>query len=158
MGAMMQNPFGGGDPFANDPFFSEPFGQMGSMDKMIGKMRNDMKRSMNEPMSMKMNGMGSGKFSQMQSISSTKTDQYGRPVKQTYQTKANGAIGNGNKVTERHQMYENSGTGHQKMAHERMMNDQGRKIVRQRVGGAGGHSESNDVFKNVSRQNAGAFD
>lgn len=47
MGQMLQ-PFGGssfnrGDPFNNDPFFKEPFGQM---DKMIGKMRQDMQRAM----------------------------------------------------------------------------------------------------------------
>jgi len=47
MGQMLQ-PFGGssfnrGDPFGNDPFFKEPFGQM---DKMIGKMRQDMQRAM----------------------------------------------------------------------------------------------------------------
>ena len=38
MGNMFKG-FGGGDPFANDPFFKEPFG---NMDNMISKMRNDM--------------------------------------------------------------------------------------------------------------------
>jgi hypothetical protein len=31
-------------------------------------------------------------------------------------------------------MYENSATGHQKMAHERMLDGQGRKVVKQKVG------------------------
>ena len=57
MGNMMKN--FGGDPFANDPFFSEPFGQM---DKMISKMRDDMKRSMAQPMDMRTGGMGQGQF------------------------------------------------------------------------------------------------
>jgi len=44
MGSMLKN---FRDPFANDPFFKEPFGQM---DKMISNMRKDMKREMAEPM------------------------------------------------------------------------------------------------------------
>lgn len=57
-------------------------------------------------------------------------------------------------------MYENTGNGHQKMAHERMLNGQGRKVVRQRVGGGqgGGASESNDLFRGIRPEQAGAFD
>ena len=67
----MMKGFGGGmrDPFANDPFFSEPFGSGGfgggGIDKMISQMRDDMKRSMAEPMSMG-GGPGQGRFMQMQ--------------------------------------------------------------------------------------------
>ena len=43
------------DPFANDPFFKEPFG---NIDKVIGEMRNNMMRQMSEPMD---SGMGAGK-------------------------------------------------------------------------------------------------
>lgn len=89
----------GGDPFANDPFFSET--SFGNVDKMISQMRDDMKRSMAEPMSMG-GGKGQGRFMQMQSMTSMKNDQHGRPVRETYQTKAQGAYGNGNRITERH--------------------------------------------------------
>lgn len=36
----------------------------------------------------------------------------GRPVKEVYQTKAHGAVGGGNRVVERQQMYENNETGY----------------------------------------------
>ena len=51
MDSMMKNAFGGrgiggGDPFANDPFFSEPMGGMGmgfgNIDKMISKVQKNM--------------------------------------------------------------------------------------------------------------------
>ena len=44
-------------------------------------------------------------------------------------------------------MYENRGAGIQKMSHERMLNDQGRKIIKQKIGNDYG---SYDHFKNVS--------
>ena len=44
------------------------------------------------------------------------------------------------------------------MAHERMLNDKGRKVVRERIGGAGGPSQSNDLFRNVQPQHSGNFD
>ena len=55
-------------------------------------------------------------------------------------------------------MYANTGNKHQKMAHERMLNGQGRKIVRQRVGGQDGASESNDLFRGIRPEQASAFD
>lgn len=68
-------------------------------------------------------------------VSSQKIGPDGRPVKETYGTKAKGAFGNGKPaLVERHQMYENSGTGLQKAAHERMMNGKGRKVIREKVG------------------------
>lgn len=56
-------------------------------------------------------------------VSSQKLGPDGRPVKESYGTKARGAL-NGNKPTlvERQQMYENTGTGMAKAAHERMLN------------------------------------
>ena len=47
------------DPFANDPFFKDSFG---NIDNMISNMRSDMMRQMNDPMRMpdgsNMNGRG----------------------------------------------------------------------------------------------------
>jgi hypothetical protein len=54
-------------------------------------------------------------------------------VQERYQNKVAGAIGGGNRVVERQQMYDHSGTGLQKASHERMLNDQGRKIVKERM-------------------------
>ena len=80
---------------------------------------------------------------------STKHDRNGNPYQEKYQNSAQGAYGGGNTIAERHQMYENGLNQHQKLAHERTLNGQGRKVVRQRVGGPGGPSESNDLFKNL---------
>ena len=56
-------------------------------------------------------------------------------------------------------MYENTGNGHQKMAHERMMNGQGRKVIKQRIGGNGGPQESNEIYRgSVNPGNASNFD
>ena len=55
-------------------------------------------------------------------------------------------------------MYENSGNGHQKMAEERMLNNQGRKIVHERIGGRGGPTQSNDVYKGITVNAANQFD
>ena len=77
---------------------------------------------------------------------------------QAYHTKATGAFGGGNRVTERHQMYEDTGTGHQKMAHERMLNGMGRKMVQERVGGRGGEEYSHNKFKGMLESDAARFD
>ena len=60
------------------------------MDKMIGKMRQDMQKAMTQPMQMNLgsHGMGKGRFSQMQTITKTRADQHGNPTRETYQTKA----------------------------------------------------------------------
>lgn len=67
-------------------------------------------------------------------MSSTKLDENGRPIQERYQNKVAGAIGNGNRVVERQQMYDNTGTGLQKASHERMLNDKGRKVVKEKIG------------------------
>jgi myeloid leukemia factor 1 len=66
-----------------------------------------------------------------------------------------GAIGNGNKVVERQQMYDNTGTGMQKASHERMLNDKGRKIVKERLGN---QMNSHDHYKNMREEEADQFD
>ena len=97
-----------GDPFANDPFFSEPFGTSGGIDKMIDKMHKSMKMQMSgaAPDSMLGRGApgggGNGRFAQMQQITKTRADRNGNPVTETYQTRAQGATGGGQRVTERH--------------------------------------------------------
>ena len=49
-------------------------------------------------------------------------------------------------MTERTQMYEDSATGHKKMSHERKLNDKGRKVVQEKVGGAEGRRVKNEYF------------
>lgn len=107
--------FGGGmmsmgDPFKDDPFFN---GKGGGGMGMIGFDGMDkMMSNMSKGMSMPTKG-GQGSF-QMQSYSNTtKMGPNGKPISEVYQTKTKGATGNdGNRIHERHQMYDNSATGH----------------------------------------------
>lgn len=75
-------------------------------------------------------------------------DKNGRPVKETYQTRAHGAAGGGNRVVDRQQMYENTEYGVKKASHERMLNDRGRKIIKEQIGNS--HFNSYDHFKNMT--------
>lgn len=90
--------------------------------------------------------LGHGQFVQHTFKKQTTMDANGRPVNQVYQTKAHGAIGKGNRVVDRQQMYQNSATGMKKASHERMLNDRGRKIIREQVGNCNFNS---DHFKNM---------
>ena len=128
-----------GDPFKNDPFFSGKgglFDGFGNMDKMVKQMRSDMQQQMANPAIMQAgkDGKGMGHFKQMQIVSSTKMGKDGKPVRETYKTDAQGSYGGGNKITERHQLYENTANGYKKKAHERMINDKGRKQITEKVG------------------------
>lgn len=92
----------------------------------------------------------------MKYSNSTTIGKDGRPIKEIFQTNTKGAIGpDGKKITERHQMYENTGTGHQKMAHERMLDGQGRKVVKQRIGN---EQRQEDLYRNMREDQAGNFD
>jgi hypothetical protein len=50
---------------------------------------------------------------------------------------------------ERQQMYDNQATGMQKASHERMLNDKGRKVVRERVGD---QMNSHDLYRNLREE------
>lgn len=56
--------------------------------------------------------MPKGHFQSMNYSYTATTGKDGRPVKEVHQTNTKGAIGpDGKRITERHQMYENTGTG-----------------------------------------------
>lgn len=83
-------------------------------------------------------------------------DHNGRPIKEKYQHNVHGAIGeDGKRIGERQQMYEHSGTGLQKIAHERMLDKQGRKVVRERLGD---QMNSYDHYKHIREDEADRFD
>ena len=52
-------------------------------------------------------------------------------------------------------MYDNTGTGMQKASHERMLNDNGRKVVKERLGN---QMNSHDHYKNMREEEADQFD
>lgn len=145
----------GRDPFMNDPFFADS--GFGRMDQMMNNMRKQMKQMMNTDHMGSIGGGsgGNGHFVQQTFVSSTKMDANGRPIQEKYQNKVAGAIGNGNKVIERQQLYDNSATGLQKASHERMLNDKGRKVVRERIGD---QMNSHDHYRNMREEESHQFD
>lgn len=48
-------------------------------------------------------------------------------------------------------MYDNTGTGLQKASHERMLNDKGRKVVKEKIGG---QMNNYDFYKNMREEEA----
>jgi len=92
---------------------------------------------------------------QQSTVTNMRTGPDGKPVKETYKTRAHGATGKGNKVVDRHQMYENTGTGMQKASHERMLNDKGRKVIKERIGN---NINKYDHFKGMAISDADHFD
>ena len=52
-------------------------------------------------------------------------------------------------------MFEDKQAGVQKAAHERMLNDRGRKVIKERMGQNG---RAFDQYKNMNSNNAGQFD
>ena len=53
-------------------------------------------------------------------------------------------------------MYEHTGTGMAKASHERMLNDKGRKIIKEKLGDS--HFNKYDHFKGMGINDAGNFD
>lgn len=102
---------------------------------------------------------GTGKFYTQKIVSSTKVGRDGRPVNESYQSKAQGVYGRGSKpeIVERKQMYQNTGTGLEKAAHERMYQGKGRKVVYENDR-ASGSSNSYNYYKNISESDAHDFD
>ena len=82
-------------------------------------------------------GGGSNKGSYMKKVShySKKLDPSGMPVVEQYESQSKGMIGNnGQKIGERQQRYKNTGTGLQKFSNERNLNNQGRKVIHEKLG------------------------
>lgn len=52
-------------------------------------------------------------------------------------------------------MYEHTGTGLQKASHERMLNEKGRKVVKERLGN---QANSYEHYKNMREEDAMGFD
>eukprot|EP00347_Sterkiella_histriomuscorum_P010066 403338814 len=151
--------FGGRDPFRDDPFFNNDmrsggFGGFQDIESKMMKMMSNSRKMMEDVPKMG-SGNGQGQFVSQSYVSSTVLGPDGRPIQQKYGQKVAGAIGNGNKVIERQQMYDNSATGLQKASHERMLNGQGRKIVKERVGQ---NQNAHDFYKNLREEEAHEFD
>lgn len=104
-------------------------------------------------------GKSGGKFMTQKFVSSTKIGPDGRPIKESYQSKAHGVYGGNAKpeLVERKQMYQNSGTGYEKAAHERMYQGKGRKVVIENDRGSN-RQNSYNYYKGLREEEAPDFD
>jgi len=74
----------------------------------------------------------------------------GQPHKETYQSQSIKQIDReGHKIQEKQQAYKNTGTGIQKAAHERRLNDKGHKIVKERNRNTGEETE-HTLYKGIT--------
>jgi hypothetical protein len=74
-----------------------------------------------------------GTFISKSYVSKVNYDQNGQPHKETYQTQSiRQTDKDGKKIQEKQQAYQNSKTGMQKAAHERLLNEKGHKIIKAR--------------------------
>lgn len=92
-------------------------------------------------------------------VSTTKIGPDGRPIKESYQSKADGIYGGNSRpeLVERRQMYQNTGTGYEKAAHERMYQGRGRKIVYENDRSSGA-SNSYNHFRGLRESDGPDFD
>jgi hypothetical protein len=83
-------------------------------------------------------------------VSKVNYNENGQPQKETFQSQSIKQIDReGKKIQEKQQAYNNSGTGIQKAAHERRLNDKGHKIVKERNKNTGEEME-HTLFKGIS--------
>ena len=89
-------------------------------------------------------------------MSSTKYNDKGEPEHETYQTQSiNHLDKNGHHIQEKQEAYKNS-NGIEKAAHQRMLDDKGHKIVKERNKNTGEESEHN-IYKGMKEKDIGEF-
>jgi len=129
------------------------------MRSMFGNgMMDNMFTEISTCMSNGANRNGPGKFEKHVIISETKIDKHGRPQHEKYQSSARGAFDNiGNKVVERVQNYKNTEHGYDKAAHEKMINNKGKKLVQERIR-ANNMVNTHEISRNLREDEFGQFD
>ena len=121
MGGMNMN-FGGRSLMGNDPDFGDLGKRMESMMQNFGQMDIDMPSS------------NSGNMVCNSYVMSSSIGEDGkRHVEKKYTNSAQTRGKNGELINEKNEMYKNSRTGEQRIAKERNLGDQGRKMVRKRT-------------------------
>ena len=91
-----------------------------------------------------------GTFISKSYVSSVKYDGTGRPHQEVYQSQSiKQTDKNGKKIQESQKAYQNSSTGVQKAAHERVLNDKGHKYVKERNVNTGDDMEHN-IYKGIN--------
>ena len=83
-------------------------------------------------------------------VSSVKFDKNGQPHKETFQSQSiKQTDKEGKKIQERQQAYQNTKSGVQKAAHERLLNDKGVKVVKAKNVNTGDEYEHN-LYKGLN--------
>lgn len=139
-----------GDNFAFDDLVSQAFGEdffgsdfgFGNFGRGFENNFRELGRGFDEPnmlshfSDMRLGGFGSGGNGTMISksyVSTVNYDKDGKPVRKEYTSQALNQIGqDGTKISETKQSYKDSQKGIKKASHQRMLNDQGHKIVKTR--------------------------
>lgn len=137
---------------------------MQDMDQDMRGMRSMMSVNMGgggtgsrQSISMSMGGGGGGSYSCQTFVSSTRVGPDGRQHQETYSSSSHGGNNSGNRVTETQQSYRNSSTGVEKLAVERTLNDQGRKVVKER-NSMTGEEHSQNLLRNLREDDGGQFE
>jgi len=90
-------------------------------------------------------------------VSTVKYDNSGRPHQEVYQSESiRQTDKQGKKIQETQRAYQNSSTGVQKAAHERVLNDKGHKFVKEKNANTGDEMEHN-IFKGINEEELPQF-
>jgi hypothetical protein len=92
------------------------------------------------------NGKSNGAFYCETFVQSSKMGKDGKPVTEKYYDRNFGEHKGGNTISEKHQAYQNS-QGQKRLAEERMVNDKGRKIIKNKH--ANGEIEETNHYYNI---------
>jgi len=105
-----------------------------------------------------MQGAGSGPGTMISKTYLSKIDySSGQPKEESYQSQAIKQFGEGgHSISERQEAYKNSMTGIQKAAHQRLLDDRGTKLIKQRNVNTGEQSEHN-ILKGLQESEVGGF-
>ena len=149
----INKPFFGIDDFSDpfdDVFSGFGFGRnhiqnlLGDMNNQINNMQNNLVNVQNQ------NSRGANKGTMISQAYVSKIDySSGQPVKESYQSRAIRQYGDdGHRISEKQEAYKNS-NGIQKAAHQRMLDDRGAKLIKQRNKNTGEQEEHN-IFRGMN--------
>jgi len=137
------------DPF-DDVFSNFGFGR-NHIQNLIGDMNQQMSNLQNNLVNVNnQNLRGANKGTMISQAYVSKVDySSGQPVKESYQSRAIRQVGDdGHRISEKQEAYKNS-NGIQKAAHQRLLDDRGAKLIKQRNKNTGEQEEHN-IFRGMN--------
>ena len=156
----MNRPFFGIDDFS-DPF-DDMFSGFGFGRHNLGNLLGDMNNEFNNMQVNLVNGnnhniRGANKGTVISQSYISKIDySSGQPMQESYQSRAIRQIGeDGHKISEKQEAYKNS-NGIQKAAHQRLLDNRGAKLIKQRNKNTGEQEEHN-IFRGMNEEDLDNF-